>query len=108
MKTISNNRRKFPRPFKFAMYLLVVTIVGLANWVMTYANEPERPSALSIESRLVEALVPIPEPEPELEEWILSLEDRLAEALEPVSDLEPELEEWILNFSEDFLKENSR
>ena len=117
MKTINNNKSNFPRPYKFAIYLVAVTIVGFVNWVALSASDLESASSQSMETRLAEALAPVPDPEPELEEWILSftsdvtsqsadsetnLESRLAEALEPVEDPEPELEDWLLNFAEWF------
>ena len=115
MKTINKNKSSFPRPFRFVIYLLVVTIVGFMNWAVTYANDPKLESTQNIETRLAEALIPLADPEPELEDWLLalsgtiisdnqdantSLEARLAEALEPVEDPEPELEDWLLNFSD--------
>jgi hypothetical protein len=117
MKTISNNNRNFPKPFRFAIYVVAVTIVGFMNWMAISANDPVMESSLKLESRLSEALAPLPDPEPELEEWILkfaddfkknkqtknSLETRLAEALEPAEDPEYELEDWILTLSEDIL-----
>ena len=117
-KTISNNKSKFPKTFRYTIYLIVVTIVGFMNWIATSANDPDMEAILSLESRLAEALVPIAEPEPELEDWILTLsaniikesdeskstlETRLAKALEPMEDPEPELEDWILNLSDDIL-----
>ena len=116
MKTIHKNKSTFPRPFRFAIYLLVVTIVGFMNWVVTYANDPSGVAPPNIETRLAEALIPLSDPEPELEDWLLALsgtidsdsqeantnlESRLDEALEPVDDPEPELEDWLLNFSDD-------
>lgn len=118
MKTINKNKSSFPRPFRFAIYILLVTIVGFMNWVAIYANDPPMDATPNIEIRLAEALAPLSDPEPELEEWILSfsanilnesvesennIETRLAEALEPVEDPQPELEEWILNFSDEIL-----
>ena len=116
MKTISNNNSKFPKPFRFTIYLIVVTVVGFMNWMTLNANDPGMETTMTLESRLAEALVPLTEQEPELEDWILSfsenitsvnnkskstLETRLAEALEPVEDPESALEEWLLNFSDD-------
>jgi hypothetical protein len=118
MKTINNNNSKFPKPFRFTIYLIVVTVVGFMNWISINANDPSMKTARSLESRLAEALIPVPEQEPELEDWILSLSDnltteidksksdletRLADALEPVEDPEPELEDWIMNLSDDIL-----
>jgi hypothetical protein len=118
MKTINKNKSSFPKPFRFAIYLIVVSIVGLMNWAVTYANDSSIEAKPNIEIRLAEALVPLPDPEPELEDWLLalsvtiisdsqeentSLESRLDEALDPVDDLEPELEDWLLNFSDDIL-----
>ena len=116
MKTINKNKSSFPRPFRFAIYILLVTIVGFMNWVVIYANDPPMDATPNIEIRLAEALAPLSDPEPELEDWLLALsgtiisdsqeantnlESRLYEALEPVDDLEPELEDWLLNFSDD-------
>ena len=108
MKTINKNKSSFPRPFRFAIYLIVVTIVGFMNWVTINANDPRTETTPNIETRLAEALVPLSDPEPELEDWLLSLSDtilesRLDEALDPVDDLEPELEDWLLNFSVDMI-----
>jgi len=118
MKTINNNKSNFPKPFRFAIYIIVVSIVGLMNWVATYANDTGMEATPNIETRLAEALVPISDPEPELEDWILSLSDniisesnkamtsletRLAEALKPVDESEPALEYWVLNLSDDIL-----
>ena len=115
MKTINKNKSNFPNPFKFAIYLIAVTIIGFMNWVATNANDPAIEHTQSFETRLAEALVPISDHEPELEDWLLalsdkiisdseeantSLESRLDEALEPVDELEPELEDWLLNFSD--------
>jgi hypothetical protein len=108
MKTINKNKSSFPRPFRFAIYLIVVTIVGFMNWVAISANDPERETTPNLETRLAEALVPLSDPEPELEDWLLSfsytiLKSRLDEALNPVDDLEPELEDWLLNFSDEII-----
>ncbi len=108
MKTINKNKSSFPRPFKFSIYLIVVTIVGFMNWVAISANDPRTETTPTIETRLAEALVPLSDPEPELEDWLLSfsytiLESRLDEALNPVDDMEPELEDWLLNFSDEII-----
>jgi hypothetical protein len=118
MKTINKNKSTFPKPFRFAIYLIAVTVVGFMNWVALSANDPNMESIQALEIRLAEALVPLSDPEPELEEWIISfsdniiseeaksetsLETRLAEALETVEDPQPELEDWLLNFSDEFL-----
>jgi len=118
MKTINKNKSNFPRPFRFAIYILLVTIVGFMNWAVIYANDPPRNATPSIEIRLAEALAPLSDPEPELEEWIMSfsaniinesvesdnnIEIRLAKALEPVEDPQSELEDWLLNFSDEII-----
>ena len=118
MITIIKNKSSFPRPFKLAIYLTAVTIVGFMNWVAISANDPEKEATPNLETRLNEALVPISDPEPELEDWIMSLsaniinesfesensiETRLAEALEPIDDPQPELEDWLLIFSVDII-----
>jgi hypothetical protein len=118
MKTINSNKSNFPRPYKFTIYLIAVSIVGIMNWVVLSANDPGIESTRAFETRLAEALAPIADPEPELEDWILSisdkiisgseeantsLESRLAKALEPVDEPEPELEDWLLYFSDDAL-----
>lgn len=123
MKTINKNKSTFPKPFRFAIYLITVIIAGFMNWVVTYANETEREEITSIEIRLREALTPVSDPEPELENWILalsqniisdnqeanpSLESRLAKALEPVDDPAPELEDWLLNFSDEIVTGTGR
>ena len=120
MKTINKNNSTFPKPFRFAIYLTAVIIVGFMNWVALSANDPNMESIQALEIRLAEALVPLSEPEPELEEWILSfseniiseeaksetnIETRLAEALETVEDPQPELEDWLLNFSDNMISE---
>ncbi len=120
MKTISNNNSKFPKPFRFTIYVIVVTIVGFMNWITANANDPVMETTMSLESRLADALIPITDQEPELEDWILSLSDnltteinksksnlesRLSEALEPLEDPEPALEDWILNFSDNMISE---
>ena len=119
MKTISNSKRRFPKPIKFAMYLVLVATLGFLNWITTYANDSEVEER-SLETRLAEALIPETDPEPELEAWILKLSDhsetaksekeinleaRLAEALKPVADPEPKLESWLLTLSEDIMGE---
>jgi hypothetical protein len=118
MKTISNNKNRFPKPFRFTIYLFIVIIVGFMNWAFTYADDTGMGEIPNLESRLTKALVSIPDPEPELEDWLLSfshdlneesnksktsLEVRLAEAQKPVADPEPELEDWLLNLSDDIL-----
>ena len=118
MKTINKNKSSFPRPFKFAIYLTAVTIVGFMNWMALSANDPAIESTQAFETRLAEALAPLSDPEPALEDWIMSFSDnfisesiesetnietRLAEALEPVEDPQPELEDWLLNFSDDII-----
>ena len=120
MKTINKNKSSFPKPFRLAIYLIVISIVGLMNWAVTYANDPKMETTPNIEIRLAEALIPISDPEPELEDWILtfsqsiindsqeanpSLESRLAKALEPADDPAHELEDWLLNFSDNMLSE---
>jgi hypothetical protein len=118
MKTISNNKSTLPKPFRFTIYIIAVTIIGFMNWMASNANDPEMETTISLEARLAEALIPITEKEPELEDWILSLsesitsesdeskstlETRLAEALEIIDDPEPEIEDWIMNLSDDIL-----
>ena len=120
MKTNSNSNGKFPKPFKFAMYLAMVTVIGFLNYMSLSANDPGYTQEISLEDRLSEALVPVADPEIELEDWILtfsnqsmkdiedskiSLETRLADALQPVEDPEPEIEEWMLTFSETYMEE---
>jgi hypothetical protein len=120
MKTIEN-KSTLPKPFRFAIYLLVVSVMGLMNWMAIYAGDAGTESVPSLETRLGDALQTIPDPEPELEEWILSfsvneeidnreastsVEDRLAEAEKPADDPQPELEDWLLNFSEDMLSQS--
>jgi hypothetical protein len=117
MKTINKNKSNFPKPYKFTIYLIAVTIAGFMNWVALGANDAGMAPTESLETRLADALAPVPDPEPELDDWILSfaddnasksadsennLESRLAEALEPVEDPQPELEDWLLNYGEDF------
>lgn len=119
MKTINNNKSNFPKPFKFAIYLIAVTVIGFMNWIAISANDPGLETTQSFETRLADALAPLSDPEPELEEWILSFSDniisendksessldsRLSEALEPVEDPQPELEDWLLNFSDNMLQ----
>ena len=123
MKTISNSKRRYPKPIKFSMYLVLVVTLGFLNWMTTYANDSEISKIekeSKLEERLAEALIPEADPEPELEAWILKfsdhseiskiekeskLEERLAEALKPVADPEPKLESWLLTLSEDIIGE---
>ena len=80
MKTISNSKRRFPKPIKFAMYLVLVSALGFLNWMTINANDPGMEERRSLEIRLAEALIPVPDPEPELEGWLLTLsEDILGE-----------------------------
>ena len=119
MKTINNSKRRFPKPIKFSMYLVLVVTLGFLNWMTTYANDSEMEER-SLETRLAEALIPEADPEPELEAWILKLSDhsetaksenvtnleaRLAEALKPAADPEPKLEGWLITLSENILGE---
>lgn len=121
MKTISNSNGKFPKPFKFAMYLAMVMVIGFLNFMSLSANDPGYNQVRSLEVRLSEALVPAADPEIELEDWILTfsdqsmkenketkirLETRLADALKPAADPEPEIENWMLTFSETFMEES--
>lgn len=80
MKTISNNNRNFPKPFRFAIYVVAVTIVGFMNWMAISANDPVMESSLKLESRLAEALAPAEDPEYELEDWILTLSEDILSA----------------------------
>ena len=77
MKTINKNKSSFPRPFRFAIYLIVVTIVGFMNWAAISANDPRTETTPNIETRLAEALVPLSDPEPELEDWLLNFPDEI-------------------------------
>jgi len=77
MKTINKNKSNFPRPFRFAIYLIVVTIVGFMNWVAISANDPGKETTPTIEKRLAEALVPLPDPEPELEDWLVNFSENM-------------------------------
>ena len=121
MKTINNSNGKFPKPFKIAMYLVLVAAFSLLNYMSLSANDPGFSSAKSLEMRLEEALIPAADPEIELEDWILTFSDqykeskkenkinietRLKEALKPVADPEPEIEEWMLTLSDDLMKES--
>jgi hypothetical protein len=119
MKTISDTKKRFPKPMKFAMYLVLVSAFCLLNYMTTYANDPGYKQVKSLEIRLAEALVPLADPEQELEDWILTfsnniaaendetktdLESRLAEALKPIADHEPEIGEWLLTLSDEILE----
>ena len=121
MKTIINSNKRYPKPFKVAMYLVLVSALCFLNYRSVSANDPGYNQVRSLEVRLSEALVPAPDPEHELEDWILnfsdqlikekkdtknSLETRLTEALKPVADPEPEIDEWLLTLSEDLMKES--
>jgi hypothetical protein len=121
MKTISNPNGKFPKPFKFAMYLVLVSALSFLNYMTLSANDPGYSQMRSLEIRLAEALVPASDPETELEDWILTfsnrvldeeketknnLESRLTEALVPVADPEPEIENWMLYSSDDLMGES--
>jgi len=75
MKTINKNKSNFPRPFRFATYLIVVTIVGFMNWNAISASDPGKETTPTIETRLAEALIPLPDPEPELEDWLLNFSE---------------------------------
>jgi hypothetical protein len=118
MKTINNSNKRFPRPFKFAMYLVLVSALCFLNYMTLSANDPGYNQVKSLEIRLAEALEPLADPEHELEDWILTfshdavsennetksnLETRLAEALKPVEDPEPEIGEWLLTLSDELL-----
>ena len=120
MKTINNTNKRFPKPFKLMMYLVLVSALSILNYMSLSANDPGYNQVKSLEIRLAEALEPVADPEHELEDWLLtfsqnienenkeiknSLETRLAEALIPVADPEPEIEEWLLTLS-DFLLKN--
>lgn len=122
MKTINNSNKRFPRPFKFAMYLVLVSALCFLNYMTLSANDPGYNQVKSLEIRLAEALVPVADPEHELEDWILTfsqnldvenketeinLETRLAEALKPVADPEPEIGEWMLTLSDELLDETT-
>ena len=74
MKTINNSKRRFPKPIKFAMYLVLVATLGFLNWMTTYANDSEMEER-SLETRLAEALIPEADPEPKLEGWLLTLSE---------------------------------
>ena len=76
MKTISNSKRRFPKPIKFAMNLVLVASLGFLNWMTTYANDSEMEER-SLENRLAEALIPEADPEPKLESWLLTLSEDL-------------------------------
>ncbi len=122
MKTINNTNKRFPRPFKFAMYLVLVSALCFLNYMTLSANDPGYTQVKSLEIRLAEALVPLADPEHELEDWILTfsqnidaennetkinLETRLTEALKPVADPEPEIGEWLLTLSDELLDETT-
>jgi hypothetical protein len=118
MKTSSNHKNGFPEPVRILIYLITVVITGFMNWMVIYAGDPVKRSASGTEAGPAEAMVPGPDAEPELEEWLLSfsaavlaepnhsatgLESRLARALEPAEDPDPGLEEWILEWTEEIL-----
>jgi hypothetical protein len=122
MKTIDNSNKRFPRPFKFAMYLVLVSAFCFLNYMTLSANDPGYNQVKSLEIRLAEALEPLADPELELEDWILTffqnldaenketkinLETRLAEALKPIADPEPEIGEWLLTLSDELLDETT-
>ncbi len=122
MKIINNTNKRFPRPFKFAMYLVLVSALCFLNYMTLSANDPGYTQVKSLEIRLAEALVPLADPEHELEDWILTfsqnidaennetkinLETRLTEALKPVADPEPEIGEWLLTLSDELLDETT-
>ena len=68
MKTMNHNKSQFPKPFRFSVYLIVVTVVGFMNWMATNANDGGIETTLSLESRLAEG-----QPRPQVFNYLASL-----------------------------------
>ena len=91
MKTTSRTSRTLPSPIRFSIYILAVAVFCFVNWTALKAADPADNEAGSLETRLAEALVPVADPEPELEDWMLTIAE----------DTETELtvEEWMVTTS---------
>ena len=96
MKTTSRNSRTLPSPIRFSIYIIAVAAFCFVNWTALKAADPAENEARSLEARLAEALVPVADPEPVLEDWMLT-----------VPESEIRLESWMLTFAEDYLAANA-
>ncbi|MCK4748152.1 MAG: hypothetical protein KAT15_13980, partial [Bacteroidales bacterium] len=75
MKTTNETKRDFPKPFRFALYLLTVSAICFLNWMAIYAGDPVPENSRNLENRLAAALIIESDPEPVLEDWMLTFSD---------------------------------
>ena len=104
MKTTNETKRDFPKPFRFALYLLTVSAFCFLNWMAIYAGDPVTEYSRNLEIRLAAALIVDIDPEPVLEDWMLSFSDDYTAAN---AESEITLEDWMLTFSDDYIADNS-
>lgn len=62
MKTISNNKKGFPEPFRILIYLLTVVITGFMNWMVINASDPGKQGASRMDTIPAEAPSPAAAP----------------------------------------------
>ena len=97
MKTTNETKRDFPKPFRFALYLLTVSAFCFLNWMAIYAGDPVTEYSRNLENRLAAALIVDIDPEPVLEDWMLTFsDDYIADNSEP----EIALESWMVDYNE--------
>jgi hypothetical protein len=88
MKTQKPATRTLPSPIKFSFYLIGVTVFCFLNWTALRAADNIR--AHGLEQRLAEAIAPVADPEPEIEDWMLTA------PAATIAETEIALEEWML------------
>ena len=108
MKTTNRTNSSLPTPFRFSVYIFAVAVLCFINWTALKASDPADSESLSIESRLIVASIEEPEPEIQLEDWMLTFAD---EYMTDNAEQEIALESWMFNYdvfcSVDFEDEQS-
>jgi hypothetical protein len=104
MKTTSRTSRILPSPIRFSIYIIAVAAFCFVNWTALKAADPADDEAPSLEARLAEALVPVADPEPELEDWMLIVPENYNTV---VAESEIILENWMLTFADEYVAANT-
>ena len=95
MKTTNRTNSSLPTPFRFSVYIFAVAVLCFINWTALKASDPADSESLSIESRLIVASIEEPEPEIQLEDWMLTFADG---NLASNTEQDITLEDWMFDY----------
>lgn len=94
MKTGNSKPRQLPRPLKFLVFIISISVVCLPNWIALRAGKPVMVSAdpaISIPGLITEDI----EPEIELRNWMVETSEF---RMPFYGETEIQFEDWMLDF----------